>query len=158
MINLGNKVIVSDPCYKLGTWCQGVINNVKPGIWSYECRHERSEGRVAELIVRHQDHPDAEPTKLMGFEVGVDSGTAGIFDYDYYYEHHYPKLDEDWYHSNVCDQIYDREYITDGKGVWSESGWGDGSYECYVSIFNKEIVAIKIVFINFDIDDEEEEW
>ena len=31
--SLGTKVMVSDPCYKLGTWCQGVLENVKSGIW-----------------------------------------------------------------------------------------------------------------------------
>lgn len=25
------KLIVSDPCYPLGTWCQLVLNNVKEG-------------------------------------------------------------------------------------------------------------------------------
>ena len=30
-IKLGNKVMVSDPCYGLDTWCQGVLENVLPG-------------------------------------------------------------------------------------------------------------------------------
>lgn len=30
--SLGTKVMVSDPCYKLNTWCQGVLENVKSGI------------------------------------------------------------------------------------------------------------------------------
>ncbi len=29
-IELGDKVMVSDPCYDLDIWCQGVLENVKP--------------------------------------------------------------------------------------------------------------------------------
>lgn len=31
--SLGNKVIVSDPCYGTDTWCQGVLENVREGFW-----------------------------------------------------------------------------------------------------------------------------
>ena len=31
--NLGTKVMVSDTCYKLNTWCQGLLENVKSGRW-----------------------------------------------------------------------------------------------------------------------------
>lgn len=30
-IELGSEVIVSDPCYSLGTWCQGHLTDVKAG-------------------------------------------------------------------------------------------------------------------------------
>ena len=26
------SVMVSDPCYDVGTWCQGELNNVKTGV------------------------------------------------------------------------------------------------------------------------------
>lgn len=156
-IELGNQVVVSDPCYNLGTWCQGVLSNVKTGKWI--CDYEREfndEGRVSRLIVRHLEHPNAEPTKLMEFEVGVDSGTAGIFDYEYYAQYHDPELDENWYEKYVVCEIDNPGYITEGKGFWTESGYGDGGYNCYVSEFNGEIVAIGIVFIE-DYEDEEYE-
>lgn len=34
-INLGEKVMVSDPCYEMGTWCQDTIDNMLKGI--YKC-------------------------------------------------------------------------------------------------------------------------
>ena len=32
-ITLSNVVMVSDPCYKLDTWCQTIITNVLPGTY-----------------------------------------------------------------------------------------------------------------------------
>lgn len=110
MIRLDEKVMVSDPCYGLNTWCQGVLENVLPG--NYECNVEYSdEGdwgtRVAAIEVTHEDcrifRFEAED-----FEVGVDSGQAGIFDYDYYCQYHTDRkdsehVDDDWY-NRVCDK------------------------------------------------------
>lgn len=158
-IELGKKVMVSDPCYRVGTWCQGVIENARPGKWICDYEQEfNNENRISKLIVRHVEHPDAEPTKLMDFEVGVDSGTAGVFDYYYYAQYHEPELDEDWYHKDVCYQIDDHFCITDGKGFWTESGYGDGGYGCYVSEFDGEVVAISIVFIEDYEEDECDEY
>lgn len=113
-ITLGARVMVSDPCYGLGTWCQGVLENVLPG--QYDCNVEYSdEGdwgiRVSAIEVSHEsyrgkfialDHED--------FDVGVDSGQAGIFDYDYYAKYHMdaterPHVNDDWY-DMVCDKTY----------------------------------------------------
>ena len=56
---LGNKVMVSDPCYKLNTWCQGILENVKSGIWEAYLKMS-DEGywgiRVAELITVNSEH------------------------------------------------------------------------------------------------------
>lgn len=116
-ITLGAKVMVSDPCYGLNTWCQGILENVLPG--EYECVvgfvDEGKWGtRVAGIEVIHKDYTE----KLNGFnpeefEVGVDSGTAGIFDYEYYAKYHSDckekyHVDNRWY-----DAIFDKteEYI-----------------------------------------------
>ena len=42
------KVVLSDPCYELGTWCQGIVNNVKNGEWFADAEYVDSFGnRVA---------------------------------------------------------------------------------------------------------------
>lgn len=105
-IHLGNKVMVSDPCYGLNTWCQGIIENVLPG--NYDCNIEyKDKGdwgiRVSAIQATHVDYDACtldEEREL--FEVGVDSGQAGIFDYDYYADYHsdqseWPHVNEDWY-------------------------------------------------------------
>lgn len=40
-IALNDKVMVSDPCYEMNTWCQGVIDNVLKG--NYKCTVETSD-------------------------------------------------------------------------------------------------------------------
>lgn len=107
IIKLGNKVMVSDPCYGLGTWCQGVLENVLPG--NYKCYVEYSdEGdlgeRVSAIEVVHENYDRPVPIELEpeNFEVGVDSGQAGIFDYDYYAKYHDGHdADDNWY-DRVC--------------------------------------------------------
>lgn len=110
-IALNDKVMVSDPCYGMNTWCQGVIDNVLKG--NYKCMVETSdEGtwgrRVSAIQVVHADYMKKflEYSKE-NFEVGVDSGQAGIFDYEYYKKYHSDDnetehVDNDWYW-RVCD-------------------------------------------------------
>jgi len=111
VITLGAKVMVSDPCYGLGTWCQGVLENVLPG--QYDCNVEYSdEGtwgtRVSAIEVTHVNYKTGSLLLQMeDFEVGVDSGQAGIFDYEYYAKYHMdaterPHVNDDWY-DMVCD-------------------------------------------------------
>lgn len=115
-IRLGNKVMVSDPCYGLNTWCQGVLENVLPG--TYNCKVEYSdEGslgvRVAAIEATHQDC-GIYRFEIADFEVGVDSGQAGIFDYEYYAKYHTDSkdrdhVDDEWY-DMVCNKT--SEYIS----------------------------------------------
>ena len=209
-IILGEKVMVSDPCYGLGTWCQGILENVLPGM--YNCSVEYSdEGdwgvRVSAIEVIHESCK----CKFIQFEheefdVGVDSGQAGIFDYEYYAKYHKDSterehVDDDWYdmvcdltHTNVENPEYEEfcykftddsieglkekfeaffEYkesiksvkylhkcdgnTTDGLGLVSSSGYGDGGYNCWTAKNeNDKIVAIRVEFITEDDEDYEE--
>jgi hypothetical protein len=160
-IKLGNKVMISDPCYGLNTWCQGVLENVLPG--NYNCEVEYSdEGiwgrRVAAIEVKHENC-GVYRLEAQDFEVGVDSGQAGIFDYEYYAKYHTDTnesdhVDDDWY-DRVCNITLARESAgaVDEFGFVSSSGYGDGGYTCYAAK-NKDgyIVAIRIEYID------EEEW
>jgi len=74
-------VMISDPCYEDGTWCQIKLDGVKPGTWSAT----RAEGNRC-LIACHGGlsfRPEDFTDELEG-EVGVDSGQAGVFEYDHY--------------------------------------------------------------------------
>jgi hypothetical protein len=31
--NKSGKMMISDPCYEKGTWCQGIVDNVRTGAW-----------------------------------------------------------------------------------------------------------------------------
>lgn len=102
-ITLGSKVIVSDPCYNLGTWCQGVLENVLPGEYNCSYNFDENEGRVSYMYVSHNSLDEKTVRNIVAyteaedFEVGVDSGMAGIYDYDYYAAHHKDDLDKEWY-------------------------------------------------------------
>jgi len=107
IITLCDKVMVSDPCYGLGTWCQGVLENVLPG--KYVCKvgftDEGDWGtRVADIRVEHVDCKVTEFDHMENFTVGVDSGQAGVYDYEYYTKYHkdhteYPHVDDIWYNA-----------------------------------------------------------
>ena len=155
-IKLNSKVMVSDPCYGLNTWCQGVIEGVLPG--NYNCKAKLINKtywgeRVAAIEVCHEDYksPKYIPALL---DIGVDSGQAGIFDYEYYKKYHtdasdYDHVESQWY-DEVCKlTLSPKQCGTIGdKGFVSSSGYGDGSYECYVAKNNNdEIIAIRIDFI-----------
>lgn len=109
---LDDKVMVSDPCYDIGTWCQGVIENVLPG--EYDCLVKYvDEGRfgirVAAIQAVHHDYIDSNLKETMeNFEVGVDSGQAGIFDYKHYVRHHPSEKSDDAWYARCCDATFSR--------------------------------------------------
>lgn len=165
-ITLENKVVVSDPCYELDTWCAGTLTNVLPG--EYNCdivkKTNRCGERVSHLYAIHSDYNvDLNDIKEeQDFEVGVDSGTAGIFDYEYYAIYHIGRTDDQWYDHRICNAFYPNRcetsiniIQTQYKGVVSHSGFGDGSYTCFVKRNDEgKIIAIMIEYIS---DDENEE-
>lgn len=110
-ITLGEKVMVSDPCYGLNTWCQGVLENVLPG--KYECHVGFSdEGdwgtRVADIEIVHKNYTCVLfDYDLENFTVGVDSGQAGIFDYGYYEKYHTDSNEREHVNSRWYDRCYD---------------------------------------------------
>lgn len=173
-LNLGTfevesgRLMISDPCYHKGTWCQGELKNVRNGSWNATVV-ETNEGewgvRCAELIATHVNAPNiGRIWAKQDIDVGVDSGQAGIFDSEHYrlnddendYEYQGDKLtpNDPWY----C-MCCDRTLNSPGAGVIpfgvvSSSGFGDGSYRCFVREENDEIVAVKIIFITGEEDEE----
>ena len=163
-INLGEKVMVSDPCCEMGTWCQDTIDNMLKGI--YKCDLEMCDTvwghRVSAIQVTHVDYMN----KFLAYKchscyIGVDSGQAGIFDYEYYEKYHNGNTDDDWY-GTVCDKTISMyngtEFLdgntVDGLGFVSSSGYGDGCYDCWVAERDGKVVAIRVEYITED--DEED--
>lgn len=155
------RLVVSDPCYSRDTWCQGVLENVKNGTWrAFVLKGETDFGwgnRCWELIAMHKDHCSVVPFDFMDmtikadFEVGVDSGQAGIFD-EAEFRGGEDEYGEGGWYDLACSKTLDTENhagVMPGGAV-SSSGFGDGGYECYVTKHKKEIVGVKIVFITPD--------
>jgi len=87
-IKLGSEVVVSDPCYTIPTWCQAVVDKVKPGMYDTHLKkHDAGDWgeRCSMLLVIHEDHKD----DILRWEdypatIGVDSGQCGIFSKETY--------------------------------------------------------------------------
>ena len=102
-MQLKNTVIVTDPCYKAGIWCSKLLSNVKEGRFKclFRISNDGESGRrVSSLIVIHKDFLESinfkeqfqynskRICKISYYNIiGVDSGQAGVFNYDYYIEH-----------------------------------------------------------------------
>lgn len=159
-IKLSRKVYVTDPCYKIDTWCQKLLDNVSPG--KYKCFISvinpcTWENRVSELHVVQETvfskYKELEEIPYMSepicYEIGVDSGQCGIFDAEYY-ERSQPN-NKDWY-KRICDLTCNAGTIDD-LGVATCSGFGDGAYPLYVAEENGEVVAMMVKFIDFSEDE-----
>jgi hypothetical protein len=202
LIELGEKVIVSDPCYSRDVWCMGVIDNVLPGKYKAVVRYSEDK-RVKSLTVFHETMKESSIRKGIkaNFIVGVDSGQAGIFcdsiypkendigDYDdknsfygaccnatlgdgyhakqrlFELKNDYNRLskmienkDGDLYLSSRIEdlktQIFNLQEVPwtqsgliMGRGVVSSSGWGDGSYSCYIYKKDDKVIGIRIFFL-----------
>lgn len=138
-----DRLVISDPCYELGTRCMGMIPDVKPGLWTASIGvADMGEfgKRITYVAAFHQDSPSIQKLKACPapFEVGVDSGQAGIFDYGHYQDESViesPALTDfgsRWY-SICCHQTLDSEHHAGliPHGVVASSGFGDGCYSCY---------------------------
>lgn len=154
-------VIVSDPCYDTGIWCQSKLDNVKNGKW--EADVSEVSGRCGMLTATHQNVKNVSGLKFETIgTVGVDSGQMGIFDYAFYRnDTNVPKgfkgkISDDWY-GVCCEKTLDSPGwgVIDG-GVVSRSGWGDGEYPLEIAKnFDDEIVGIRITFMEEYVDEDE---
>lgn len=129
-IRYGTRVRVSDPCYKMDTWCAGTLDNVLPG--TYLCTAEiahtgKRGGFVSSLLVRHANYPEASPNEpVTGFEVGVDSGQLGFFDEEYFVENTGREDWETWYHEVYKTTSHNMAGTLAGCSCVSLTGHGDG--------------------------------
>lgn len=95
------KLVLTDPCYKIPTWCQGVVDNVKKGTWVTDVeKTDGSDGwgvRCGALYAVNEEALNKNPNlidkvrgfgsndlHLLDFDGGVDSGQFGYFDHEHY--------------------------------------------------------------------------
>jgi len=152
-IEITEGVICTDPCYKPDTWCHCVLRDVKPGTWevAVEERDIQLWGhRITGLRIKHKDYKSKMTNELLSPAIGVDSGQCGFFDIDYFIRHKEDKEEENRWYNRVCDKTLAKPFYgtIDGRGVVSESGYGDGAYDLYGRRNKKgELVELRVVFI-----------
>lgn len=154
------KLIVSDPCYSRGTWCQGDLENVRTGKWTGLSVYGKTDwgNRVWEVRAVHADYPiDLAISEKTDLHVGVDSGQAGIFDAEKFAGGEDSYGDGGWYDEccNLTNSASQGGILA--GGVVTSSGFGDGVYECFITRDNGKIVAAKVVFVMREEDCEDEE-
>jgi len=172
------KMILSDPCYTLDTWCMGIIDNVKNGEWIgvIEQSDEGDWGvRNSMLISMSVDAMTKNPNlerelmtsgKPLPFEGGVDSGQFGHFDFDNYrkdelavdlvkaFDDDFAIQEGDQWYRACCDITLNNDFGAMPFGIVSSSGFGDGAYTTYGI---KDDIGQYVGFMTIFIDDEDDE-
>lgn len=166
-----DELRISDPCYSPSTWCSGILENTKQGTWNAYVVHGDTDWhhRCWELVAIHSEYPKSLACQITGktdIVVGVDSGQAGIFSVSAYHggtEDGGEYGSGGWY-DLCCVATLKTKHSADviEGGCVSSTGFGDGSYKCYVTRDGKAAaVGVRIVFISTmhysEADDEEEE-
>lgn len=153
-ITLGEETFLSDPCYGYNLGGNASINTLAGEYNVFVTRSESTSrflaNRISSIMVVHKDFknfvkmPKNDKENLY---CAVDSGTCGIFDYEYYKKYHNEKdVDDDWYDNFVINRMVDT-IITDNKGAISSSGLGDGCYPVFAEYVNNKAYAIRICFL-----------
>ncbi len=162
----GDRLIVTDPCYRRANGCNGQVENAAPGEWTGIVTIKATDSFLynATLEAHHESHPlqDEPPTgawEAAGFEVGVDSGQAGIFDEALYPPGETGRWDGSGsFFDRVCgvtigahDGSGPRRECPAGaitEGVASSSGYGDGGYRCMAYRRPDGVcTAVRVIFI-----------
>jgi len=160
-------LVVSDPCHEPGVWCAGTLP-ARPGKWlAAKLMAEDGAGpdgtpflRVAALLAVHEDAAQGDfgssssflraisASFDAGFEVGVDSGQAGIFD-----SAGFPKCHGELY-GRVCALTLSEGGqgggIVEDFGAVCASGHGDGSYSCLIDANDGSATAVRLDFTKDD--------
>lgn len=139
-INLGSRVDITDPCYDKSVWCR-MTTDCEPGEYKgyVEKQDEGDWGiRVSSITITKEDK-EWTPCEMNYIgQIGVDAGLAGFFNDKPDFS------DDDW--DGFCEQIAESQEDAWAlyDGIFSSSGYGDGSYNVYA---NEERTAFMIVFI-----------
>ena len=156
------KITITDPCYEPGAWCSGQLEHVLNGTWHANV-FISDEGvwgdRVAYLLAYHAEsanyvHLDTYLWQDTGFQIGVDSGQAGIFDTSVIRNDKGTAAWDAWYDAII--ELTNPASVLEGGSV-SSTGYGDGLYSCYVIKDNQDqVIAVKLDFSV--VADEDEDW
>lgn len=168
-LTFGESVMVSDPCYEVGTWCQVKLKDVLPGEYKSFLRKTSNTGgwgeRCSVLVVVHKDHLDDEKLtwRKHGGDIGVDSGQCGIFSMESYKNDNIvdtietpnskftlgivDREGDKWYEKMCQFTLSESQWGSYDGGVVSSSGIGDGSYVLLTAKKNGKIVGMAINYL-----------
>lgn len=161
-VTLGEKVIVSDPCYSVNAWCNITLNDVLPGEYAIEFYKATTCLFIGHAFCLTHSKYKAEvfPKQKHLGTLGIDSGQVGIFPFDdFRNDNSIPEnwknwplgddIEKDWYHAVMAFSGFNNKkpYTKMGNCFNSESGYGDGSAELRFDRNSKgQIYRIAVVF------------
>ena len=155
-MEFGNKVDISDPCYER----DGESNVIDYGIESgtYGCyikfgkEEYGEEYRIAEIAIIKKGYENlcSDYGWIFVDIIGVDSGLCGFFNHKKEYSN------SDW--TDFCHRLEEANekggfeesgeyFINFDNGFFSNTGWGDGSYETYKYTLEDKVVGLKVIFM-----------
>ena len=96
-IYLSKEVYLTDTCYDITTWCQDLLKNVKEGKWLVDYEYNKYDDDMEQEVILSLAHEDYGMAIFNDFYdevknsciLGVDSGTIGVFNKDYYEKYHF---------------------------------------------------------------------
>lgn len=170
---ISGKLAVSDPCYDTDVWCRGELENCKTGTWDASALEKHMgmwRHRICKLIAVHEDYVNSASVHMerAPFEVGVDSGQAGIFDAAHYrdpsvipddgHKHLFEGEEAEPWYDYCCDiTLRDQSAGVLPFGCVSSSGFGDGGYDCFFWRNSEgQIVRVEIEYLPEDEEEDEE--
>lgn len=173
-----DKLLLSDPCYDLDTWCTEEADLPKG---TYNCYSRKYKGRISSIFILKEDFDNLKQLYIVDLDnpiegLGVDSGQLGIFNKSKYrkavskevfeksLEGEFPyedwkrqwddnKSDKDKFYECCCNNTLKKNLcgVIENVGFVSSSGYGDGSYVAfYLNDFNENRIGLQIVFIDAD--------
>ena len=129
VIELGNKVVFSDPGYKELSWYNPVLSDVKSGLYRVYMNYDSEDtNRVSRLFAVHEsvDMNDSNfefKTDSETLSACVDSGQCGLYDYEYFMDLIKDNINgtmsdehEEWY-DKICNLTYVEEQNPKYMGV-----------------------------------------
>jgi len=166
----GDKIIATDPCYNKNNDGNYVIDNCMPGVWrAVAVLTDDTEGwgcRVSYLMISRENFESFKiKEETVRDVIGVDSGQAGFFDYNFYPAgkregggFNDPVSDFDLFYDQCCTAtLGKRQADTVNKiGAVSASGYGDGVYD--LTLWKDgvgKVLAARIDFLNKEEKDED---
>lgn len=133
-IEINSGIKASDPCYDNDTWCTLDVPEAERG--TYNCYIKKFDEAsnnnrmcVASLLIMKEDSKSATLPKDFLASIGVDAGVCGFFDIDYFKKVNVTtEIKDEWYKREVIDTIGEDYHFCENQGVFTTSGFGDGSY------------------------------
>jgi hypothetical protein len=153
-VELKDKVIITDPCYdreELGSHSHTI--EVLPGTWNVtvEISDETDWGRrVGGLTVYHSSTQQHQLSLIhTDLFVSVDSGQAGVFNWEDYPEKPHTEQGSNDFYERVCDVTNNEKNCVISEGVVTSTGFGDGSYPLFLAKNTEgKVVGIRIEYIS----------